>query len=131
VTVYHLVVEGVIAITGQDLLTNYCEERGVLPGLLEGIRNVTQDEHRHIAYGVWYLRSQARDPDTVRRVRSLLPRLLRASGRALTPPNHDPDEPVLGRPPAEGRRFAYAGLRRRLKVIGIPLPALDRLAARA
>jgi ribonucleoside-diphosphate reductase beta chain len=131
VTTYHLFVEGVIALSGQTLLTSYCEERGVLPGLLEGMRAVTQDEHRHIAFGVWYLRRAASDPQIARRVRALVPKLLRLSRDTLTPPDGDPETPVLGQPPGEGARFAYAGLHRRLKMIGVPLPAMERLATRA
>jgi ribonucleoside-diphosphate reductase beta chain len=131
VTTYHLFVEGVIALSGQALLTDYCERRGVLPGLLEGMRLVTQDEHRHIAFGVWYLRREAQAPQLARRVRALVPKLLRLSRDALTPPEGDPAAAVLGQAPGEGARFAYAGLHRRLKMIGVSLPAMERLAARA
>ena len=35
---------------------------GVLPGFLEGFRRISQDEHRHVAYGTWYLQRKAARP---------------------------------------------------------------------
>src|ERR1700755_1708781 len=37
VTTYHMVIEGTLALTGQDTLARVFEERGVLPGLREGL----------------------------------------------------------------------------------------------
>src|SRR3954447_26444397 len=44
VTTYHMVIEGTLALTGQDTLTRVFEERGILPGFLEGFRRISQDE---------------------------------------------------------------------------------------
>ncbi|MEO6496570.1 MAG: ribonucleotide-diphosphate reductase subunit beta, partial [Solirubrobacteraceae bacterium] len=55
ITTYHMIIEGMLALTGQYFLTDYCEKQGILPGFLEGFRNISRDEHRHVAYGTWYL----------------------------------------------------------------------------
>lgn len=55
VVVYHLLAEGVIARTAQNLAaTQY--ERLSCPGLAEGQRLVARDEARHIGIGVSYVR---------------------------------------------------------------------------
>ena len=52
VTMYHIVVEGTLAQPGQHLIETSLERIDVLPGFREGMRNVSVDEQRHIAFGV-------------------------------------------------------------------------------
>lgn len=62
VTTYHVFVEGTLAETGYHGFYRILEERGIMPGLLEGIRLVQRDEARHIAFGIDVLREAfARD----------------------------------------------------------------------
>ena len=51
-----MVIEGMLALTGQHFITEFLEREGLLPGFLEGFRRISQDEHRHVAYGTWFLR---------------------------------------------------------------------------
>src|SRR6478752_10522756 len=77
VTTYHMVIEGTLALTGQDTLTRVFEGRGILPGFLEGFRKISQDEHRHVAYGTWFLQQKARqDPALARRIQKTLQELI-------------------------------------------------------
>ena len=63
VTIYHMVVEGMLALTGQHFIIEYNEQQGTLPGFVEGFTNVARDEHRHVAFGARFLREMAeRDP---------------------------------------------------------------------
>ncbi len=55
-TTYHLFVEGTLAETGYHGFYQIFERRGILPGLVEGIRLVQRDEARHIAFGIDLLR---------------------------------------------------------------------------
>jgi ribonucleoside-diphosphate reductase beta chain len=57
VVVYHLLAEGVIARTAQNLAAHQYE-RLSFPGLAEGQRLVARDEARHIGIGVSYVRRQ-------------------------------------------------------------------------
>lgn len=67
VVVYHLLGEGVIARTGQNLAAGQYERLRGFPGLAEGQRLVSRDEARHIGIGVSYLRRQMEaDPDQTR-----------------------------------------------------------------
>ncbi len=56
VTTYHLFVEGTLAETGYHGFYEIFERRGILPGLVEGIRLVQRDEARHVAFGIDMLR---------------------------------------------------------------------------
>jgi 1,2-phenylacetyl-CoA epoxidase catalytic subunit len=49
---YHLVVEAELAQPGQHFIEDYFTKSGTLPGFAEGMRNVSRDEQRHIAFGV-------------------------------------------------------------------------------
>lgn len=62
VVVYHLLGEGVIARTGQNLAARRYEHLQGFPGLIEGQRLVGRDEARHIGIGVSYLRAAAWTP---------------------------------------------------------------------
>src|SRR3954467_11828354 len=46
VTLYHMVIEGMLALTGQHFIISYNEENGTLPAFVEGFNNVARDEHR-------------------------------------------------------------------------------------
>jgi ribonucleoside-diphosphate reductase beta chain len=56
ITTYCLIIEGLLADTGQRVLREALEARRVLPGLSEGLVLVNRDEARHVAYGLHVLR---------------------------------------------------------------------------
>src|SRR5881275_3206305 len=63
ITLYHMVIEGSLALTGQHFIIDYNERMGTLPAFVEGFTNVARDEHRHVAFGARFLRDMARrDP---------------------------------------------------------------------
>lgn len=53
---YHVIAEGVIARTAQNLAVGQYERFGLFPGLTAGQRLVARDEARHIGFGVSYAR---------------------------------------------------------------------------
>jgi ribonucleoside-diphosphate reductase beta chain len=124
VTTYHMVIEGTLALTGQDTLTRVFEERGILPGFLEGFRKISQDEHRHVAFGTWFLQQKARqDPALAQRIQKTLQELIPIAAGVLTPRGYEIGESyeVLGVRSDEVHGFAFQALTRRLKVIGVSL----------
>jgi ribonucleoside-diphosphate reductase beta chain len=124
VTTYHMVIEGTLALTGQDTLTRVFEARGILPGFLEGFRKISQDEHRHVAYGTWFLQQKAREsPELARRITSTLQELIPIAAGVLTPRGFDigDEYEILGVRSDEVHGFAFQALSRRLKVIGVSL----------
>ncbi len=90
VTLYHLIVEATLAQTGQHMITDYLEQRDLLPAFREGMLNVAADEQRHIGFGVKLLadlrREDARVPAAVA---ELLREVLPYSAQVLMPPNWD------------------------------------------
>lgn len=54
-TTYCLLLEGVLADTGQRVLEDALKTRGLLPGLQEALVLVNRDESRHVAYGLHVL----------------------------------------------------------------------------
>jgi ribonucleoside-diphosphate reductase beta chain len=122
VTLYHMIIEGTLALTGQWFLTDYMERNGILPGWVEGFKLISQDEHRHVAYGTWLLREKAADPELRSRIGRRLGELIPLAAAVLVPPGADPDSyAILDYTMEETNTFAFNALSRRLKVIGIDL----------
>jgi ribonucleoside-diphosphate reductase beta chain len=120
VTLYHMVIEGMLALTGQHFIISYNEDNGTLPGFVEGFNNVARDEHRHVAFGARFLREMAEaDPY----YREAIQRTLIESGPAadgvLQPPWYEEGMELFGVSMDETRAFAMKALERRLKVIGL------------
>jgi len=125
VTLYHMLIEGTLALTGQWFLTDFMERREILPGWVEGFRLISRDEHRHVAYGTWYLREKAADPVLRERIGQRLVELLPLTNDVLVPRGVDPETwRMLDYTMQETTEFALGALSRRLKVIGIDLGAL-------
>ena len=124
VTIYHLVLEATLGLTTFEFSTRFMEREGLLPGFVAGYTKIHHDEHRHIGYGIWFLRNAvAQDDGMGDVVRGTLRELLPAIAEALTPPP-GADASVLGASADELRAFALDGLTRRLNVIGVPLDTL-------
>ena len=125
VTTYHMVIEGTLALTGQWTITEYLEENGLLPGFVEGFKKVSRDEHRHVAYGTWFLKEKcANDSAMGERMRATLHELLPIASGVLVPKGADPNDwEMLGYTSTQVNEFAFKALTRRLKAIGVPLVA--------
>ena len=110
ITLYHMVIEGVLALTGQHFIIGYNEEVGTLPGFVEGFGKVARDEHRHIAFGTRFLTDMATADD---RYREAIQRMLAES----LPRRRQGPRPAVG-----GRRRGLGGLRRSARRRPTPSP---------
>jgi ribonucleoside-diphosphate reductase beta chain len=123
VTLYHMVIEGVLALTGQHFIIGYNEDLGTLPGFVEGFGKVARDEHRHVAFGAKFLTDMAASDDQYREAiqRTLVESLPVAEGVLRPPfaPEDDDDFELFGVSMRETNAFAAQCLTRRLKVIGL------------
>jgi ribonucleoside-diphosphate reductase beta chain len=121
VTLYHMVIEGMLALTGQHFIIDYNEREGTLPGFVEGFSNVARDEHRHIAFGVRFLTDAVAEDDANRDViQGMLEQALPVADGVLDPPWADDDTwELFGVSRDETHGFAATCLSRRLKVIGL------------
>ncbi len=124
VTIYHLILEATLGLTTFEFSTRFMQRESLLPGFVAGYTKIHHDEHRHIGYGVWFLRKAvAENAGTGDVVRETLRELLPAVAESLTPPA-GADTSTLGASADELRAFALDGLTRRLNIIGVPLDAL-------
>jgi ribonucleoside-diphosphate reductase beta chain len=120
ITLYHMIIEGMLALTGQHFIMEYNEQQGTLPGFVEGFNKIARDEHRHVAFGARFLREMAQEDD---RYREAIMRTLAEAGPVadgvLTPPWYEEGVELFGYTLEETREFAMKALERRLKVIGL------------
>jgi ribonucleoside-diphosphate reductase beta chain len=124
VTIYHMVVEGMLALTGQHFIIDYNEQVGTLPAFVEGFTNVARDEHRHVAFGARFLRDLAQKDEKYRdAIQRTLIEVGPAADGVLKPKwmaDMADDEPTpFGVSMNDTRAFAMTALSRRMKVIGL------------
>ena len=124
VTIYHMVIEGMLALTGQHFIIDYNEKMGTLPAFVEGFTNVARDEHRHVAFGARFLRDMAiQDPRYGDAIQRTLAEVGPVADGVLRPKwipaDQGDDVEIFGTSAAETRAFAMKALERRLKVIGL------------
>jgi ribonucleoside-diphosphate reductase beta chain len=121
ITLYHMVIEGMLALTGQHFIIDYNEREGTLPGFVEGFSNVARDEHRHIAFGVRFLMDAVNDDPANRDViQGMLEEAVPVADRVIDPPwATEDDYELFGVSRDETHQFAATCLSRRLKAIGL------------
>jgi ribonucleoside-diphosphate reductase beta chain len=117
-----MVIEGMLALTGQHFIIEYNERVGTLPAFVEGFSNVARDEHRHIAFGVRFLTDCVREDDRYRGViQKMLEQSLPVADGVIEPPwpEEEDNTELFGASREETHAFAAQALGRRLKVIGL------------
>jgi len=123
ITLYHMVIEGMLALTGQHFIMDFNEREGTLPGFVEGFQKVARDEHRHVAFGSVFLREKAHEDDRYKQaIQRTLEESLPAAQGVLSPPwapEDDESYELFGFSIADTQAFAAKCLMRRLKVIGL------------
>ncbi len=130
ITTYHLVIEGVLAMTGQRFILKYMEDHSAYPGFQKGFGLVEQDEHRHIAFGVRFLKdmveAEPRYGEVImRRIEELVPKAV----HVFKPPYVESarDFWSYGYHSSQIYGFAYRKLKRRLQVLGLDAPPPEDL----
>jgi ribonucleoside-diphosphate reductase beta chain len=122
ITLYHMVIEGMLALTGQHFIIDFNEREGTLPTFVRGFNFVARDEHRHVAFGARFLRDVvAEQPQYLGTIQRTLEEALTVADQVLRPPwvGDDDDYEYFGVSLDETRDFAAQALTRRLKVIGL------------
>jgi ribonucleoside-diphosphate reductase beta chain len=130
IVTYHMVTEGVLAMTGQRTILDYTEAHGLYPGFREGFTKVEQDEHRHIAFGVRFLRDVCEERPEMRSVvLSTLERLLPEAAEVFAPPEAKSTVEFVSYAYHSSQIYGYAymALKRRMKAIGIDIPGPEHL----
>jgi ribonucleoside-diphosphate reductase beta chain len=131
ITLYHMIIEGMLALTGQHFIIEYNEEQGTLPGFVEGFNNIARDEHRHVAFGARFLREMAQaDSRYMEAIQRTLVECGPAADGVLQPKWYvEGETDLFGYSIDETRAFAMKALERRLKVIGLTPVGLEPEAA--
>jgi ribonucleoside-diphosphate reductase beta chain len=122
ITLYHMVIEGMLALTGQHFIIDYNERVGTLPGFVEGFSNVARDEHRHIAFGVRFLLDQVNeDPANREVIQRMLEQAIPVADGVIDPPwpEEEDNYELYGATREDTHAFAAQCLARRLRVIGL------------
>lgn len=90
ITLYHIVIEGMLAIPGQHFIQRYVEKLEILPGFSGGLKNVSRDEARHVAFGIKFLGDLIRSSDDCRAASiEMLDKVTRYAVGVFVPPNYD------------------------------------------
>jgi len=125
VTIYHIVVEATLALTGQRFELESLREEGLTHlGYYQGFTAVARDESRHVNFGIKVLQEAVRDD--AERFAPLIQRTLVECLPLISGTIHPPDElyfSEFGRSEDEVLEFAMNALNKRLRSIGINLAA--------
>jgi hypothetical protein len=121
IAIYHLVIEGMLAHTGQHYLRDYAGKTGRFPGFGEGINMVARDESRHIAFGIQLLRELVTTkPECKAAAIEMLNRVLPWAAGVFTPPACDWSYVTcLGYSPQEVFAFGLRSVETKLRRAGI------------
>jgi ribonucleoside-diphosphate reductase beta chain len=106
------------------------EEHGLFPGFQKGFSLVERDEHRHIAFGVRFLKDMIEQDSRYagiieRKVLELVPH----ATRVFVPPYAESPAHFVsyGNTSEEIYGFAYRSLKRRMGLLGLEIPPADEL----
>ena len=121
---------GRLAQPGQHVIEDYVDSMGIMPGFLEGMRNVARDEQRHIAFGVKTLSELFAASDECKAaVGELLAEVMPATAGVFAPPGFDRRYAEdLGFTLEEIYAFGFRSFESKLRMAGM---GLDELPAGA
>lgn len=130
IVTYHVVIEGVLAMTGQHQILKYLGAHDIYPGFQRGFSLVEQDEHRHIAFGVRFLADAcAREPRYKELIQRKLVELVPSACHVFVPPGTEDPSDFMSYDyhSSEIYGFAYRALKRRMAVVGVEVPPAEEL----
>ncbi len=125
IVLYHIVVEATIALTGQRFLLNHARRERLLPGFRQGLTAIARDESRHVAFAIRFLKEMVtNDARCARVIEEALTKFVPIGMSVIDPPNKDLSYfEALPYGPEDLSAFAMNGLSKRLRAIGVTLPA--------
>jgi ribonucleoside-diphosphate reductase beta chain len=116
---YHLWIEGVLALVVMKVTLGFGRDRGFLPAYYTGFTATCRDEARHVQFGMKFLYDHIKqDPSYAKDVLDVLQTVFNMSGAVSRVANTEPlgfDVPML-------REMMVSQLHKKLGVIGVKLP---------
>jgi ribonucleoside-diphosphate reductase beta chain len=127
ITVYMVVIEGTLALTGARFMIRSLKERNWLPGFVAGFTAVNRDESRHVGFGVKFLADAIKaDPANQRIIEETLRETLPIATLVFVPPGvedpYDFQTPFYGS--AEVFEYSMKALSKKLAAMGLDPAAL-------
>lgn len=121
VTLYHIIVEGTMALAGQRSILEAYRQFNLFPAFRGGFTAVARDESRHVVFGVKFLREMVhQDTAHARVVQASINKYAPVALTALTPSDeYIPNILAQKADPWVTPRYALDSLRKKLKVIGL------------
>jgi ribonucleoside-diphosphate reductase beta chain len=122
ITVYMVVIEGTLALTGARFIIKSLKERDWLPGFTAGFTAVNRDESRHVGFGIKFLADAIKDdPANAKIIEATLKECLPVASLVFVPPWVD--DPYNFQTPFyhSSEIFAYAmkALSKKLAAMGL------------
>lgn len=123
VTLYHVIVEGTMALAGQRSILEFYRQNNLFPAFRGGFTAVARDESRHVVFGVKFLREMIqRDAANARKVKAAIDTYTPVALTALTPKDeYIPNILAMQADPWVTPRYALDSLRKKIKVVGLSM----------
>src|SRR5260370_3546330 len=123
ITLYHVIVEGTMALAGQRGILEVYRMNGLFPAFRGGFTAVARDEAGLVVFGVKFLREMIqRDVANARVVKTAIDKYAQVALTALTPADEDiPNILAMQQDPWVSPRYALDSLRKKIKVIGLSM----------
>src|SRR6266700_2972141 len=131
ITLYHVIVEGTMALAGQRSILEFYRQNNLFPAFRGGFTAVARDESRHVVFGVKFLREMIQqDANNARIVHDAIEKYTPIALEGITPAQEQIQIMLAnGDDPWMTPRYAQESLSKKLKVIGLsmrlpPLPPM-------
>ena len=123
VTLYHVIVEGTMALAGQRSILDFYRQNNLFPAFRGGFTAVARDESRHVVFGVKFLRDMVQqDAANAKVVQAAIDKYAPVALTALTPADeYIPNILAMQADPWITPRYALDSLRKKVKVIGLSM----------
>jgi len=121
VTLYHIIIEGTMALAGQRGILQFYREHDLFPSFRGGFTAVARDESRHVVFGVKFLRDMIQcDAANANIVSAAVNTYVPIALQGITPAEqYIPNILAMQADPWLTPRYALDSLRKKLKVIGL------------
>ena len=123
ITLYHVIVEGTMALAGQRGILEFYRMNGLFPAFRGGFTAVARDESRHVVFGVKFLRDMIQqDASNARIVHDTVQKYAPKALDAIAPaPEQMQNILAMGQDPWMTPRYAQESLGKKLKVMGLSM----------
>ena len=123
ITLYHVVVEGTMALAGQRSILEFYRLNDLFPAFRGGFTAVARDESRHVVFGVKFLREMIqKDASNARIVHDTIETYMPIALEGISPaPEQIQIMLANGEDPWTTPRYAQESLGKKLKVMGLSM----------